>query len=39
MLNTERVKVVVRVRPPSGSESGGAISVAPDNKGIVLYRE
>ncbi|CAL8470663.1 g10205 [Coccomyxa elongata] len=37
--SAERVKVVVRVRPPHGSESGGAISVAPDNKGIVLYRD
>ncbi|BDA45755.1 probable Kinesin heavy chain at N-terminal half [Coccomyxa sp. Obi] len=37
--SAERVKVVVRVRPPRGSETGGAISVAPDNKGIVLYRD
>lgn len=35
----ERVKVVVRVRPPHANETGGAVSVAPDNKGIVLYRE
>ncbi|KAK9904052.1 hypothetical protein WJX75_003480 [Coccomyxa subellipsoidea] len=35
----ERVKVVVRVRPPNSNETGGAITVAPDNKGIVLYRD
>lgn len=38
-LSAERVKVVVRVRPPNSNETGGAITVAPDNKGIVLYRE
>lgn len=35
----ERVKVVVRVRPPRASETGGAIKVAPDHRGIVLSRE
>lgn len=35
----ERVKVVVRVRPPRASETGGAIKVAPDHRGIVLNRE
>ena len=37
--SAERVKVVVRVRPPRASETGGAIKVAPDHRGILLNRE
>ncbi len=35
----ERVKVVVRVRPPFEHETGGAVKIAPDGKALVLYRE
>ena len=35
----ERVKVVVRVRPPKTNEAGGAVRVGPDHRGIVLARE
>ena len=35
----ERVKVVVRVRPPKPTEAGGAVRVGPDHRGIVLSRE
>ncbi|KAK9845464.1 hypothetical protein WJX81_007142 [Elliptochloris bilobata] len=35
----ERVKVVVRVRPPFAHETGGAVKIAPDGKALVLYRE
>ena len=35
----ERVKVVVRVRPPRGNETPGAISINPDYRGMVIYRE
>ena len=30
---------MVRVRPPREHETGGAVAIAPDHKGIVLYRE
>jgi len=35
----ERVKVVVRVRPPFAHETGGAVSMAPEGKALALYRE
>ena len=35
----ERVKVVVRVRPPFAHETGGAVSIAPEGKALALYRE
>lgn len=38
-LPAERVKVVVRVRPPRGNETPGAISINPDYRGMVIYRE
>lgn len=31
--------MVVRVRPPRGNETPGAISINPDYRGMVIYRE
>ena len=39
LWRAERVKVVVRVRPPQGNETGGAVAVAPDSRGVIIYRE
>lgn len=39
-IQTERVKVFLRVRPPKAEgETPGALRIKPDGKGVVVYRE